>query len=131
MIGLCINMIPVRSQIHNETSFQSYLDTLQKDIMDGMACIYPFPLLVRKLNLGYDTLMSPVFQTAFAFQDVLDPLSRSEYGFVLMDEIHQQGAGIILMHSPINFSKAFSFRWFTGIPTTISLCPEYLCNNRL
>ncbi|MFK4467822.1 amino acid adenylation domain-containing protein [Bacillus sp. RC252] len=91
LIGLCINMMPVRSQINIETSFQSYLNTLQKDVMDGMACIYPFPLLVRKLNLGYDTRMSPVFQTAFTFQDVLDPLSESECGFVLMDEVHQQG----------------------------------------
>ncbi len=110
LIGLCINMIPVRSQIHNETSFQSYLDTLQKDIMDGMACIYPFPLLVRKLNLGYDTLMSPVFQTAFAFQDVLDPLSRSEYGFVLMDEIHQQGEYDITLEV-VNKSDGVLLNW--------------------
>ncbi|AYK07546.1 non-ribosomal peptide synthetase [Brevibacillus laterosporus] len=90
LIGFCINMMPVRSKISMGTSFESYLDKLKNDVIDGMACSYPFPLLVRKLNLGYDSALSPLFQTSFVYQDVLDPLLRKEHGFTLMDEIQQQ-----------------------------------------
>ncbi|WP_139488133.1 non-ribosomal peptide synthetase [Brevibacillus dissolubilis] len=91
VIGLCINMVPVRSQLDSGTSFHHYLKTLQNDVIDGMARSYPFPSLVRKLHLGSDSGVAPVFQTAFAYQDVLDSLSQNERGFVLLDEIHQEG----------------------------------------
>lgn len=131
LIGLCINMMPIRSQISKETSFQRYLNTIQNDVVDGMARSYPFPLLVRKLNLGYDSIVSPVFQTSFVYQDVLDSLSREENGFKLMDEIHQQGEyelTLEVMNKPDGM--LLNWKYDTGVfeQATIQRMSEHFMN---
>ncbi len=100
LIGYCINMIPVRSQLDASTSWAAFLQDLQIHVADCLDhAAYPFAALVRELNVPRLPDRAPVFQVAFTYQNhigsgALKALSDAYHDvlpFSLMSELHQEG----------------------------------------
>jgi len=100
LIGYFINMIPVRSQVLGNQSFVKFVQELQMTMADAIDhAEYPFPALVRDLNVDRTQLNSPVFQVVFAYQNFLQAASlqvfQEKYQDTLSIEhvegIHQEG----------------------------------------
>ncbi|WP_139492062.1 non-ribosomal peptide synthetase [Brevibacillus dissolubilis] len=128
MIGYFINMIAVRSQGVGTQSFASFIRDLQMTVVDGIDhAAYPFPALVRELNVDRTTANAPVFQVAFLYQNFLqanhtqqiqeqyDDLHiefvdevRQEGEFELSLEVYEQGdeTALNLIYNPELFDSA-------------------------
>ncbi len=98
-IGYFVNMLPVRSQIRDEQCFSKFIKELQLNVIDGLDhAVYPFPVIVRELNVSRET-NSPVFQTAFIYQNFLQSTSlkttdgqgQNSLHIEFMEDIHQEG----------------------------------------
>ncbi len=98
-IGYFVNMLPVRSQIRDEQCFSKFIKELQLNVIDGLDhAVYPFPAIVRELNVSRET-NSPVFQTAFIYQNFLQSTSlkttdgqgQNSLHIEFMEDIHQEG----------------------------------------
>ncbi|MBF0101539.1 MAG: amino acid adenylation domain-containing protein [Desulfobacterales bacterium] len=61
-IGLYINMLPLRDEIHADDTFSTVLDKVKKTTTEAYDHqIYPFDMLVDELNLSRDVSHSPIF----------------------------------------------------------------------
>ncbi|MFF9687117.1 amino acid adenylation domain-containing protein [Streptomyces sp. NPDC014623] len=90
-VGLMINMVPVRVALPPEEPFERLVTRAQRDVADDLLHGYPFPALVRELAHDTPAGRSPVFQTAFVFQDVLDGIADADRPYRLVEELHQEG----------------------------------------
>ncbi|MEV0689370.1 amino acid adenylation domain-containing protein [Streptomyces sp. NPDC050388] len=90
-MGLMINMVPVRVALPDGATFGETVSAVQRDVADDMLHSHPFSALVRELPTHTPPGRSPVFQTAFVFQDVLDGISGPDRPYELVDELHQEG----------------------------------------
>ncbi len=90
-MGLMINMVPVRVVLPDGATFGETVSAVQRDVADDMLHSHPFSALVRELPSDTPPGRSPVFQTAFVFQDVLDGISGPGRPYELVDELHQEG----------------------------------------
>lgn len=100
LIGYFINMIPIRSQDLGNKSFSTFLQELQLNMADSLDHVsYPFPVLVRELNVPRTPGIPPVFQVAFfyqnlsqttSFRDILTGYDRT-LPLEFIEEIHQEG----------------------------------------
>lgn len=90
-MGLMINMMPVRVDLSESTTFGQLVTQVQREVVDGMLHSYPFAALARDLALATPSGRSPVFQTAFIFQDVLDGIAGPDRPYELVEELHQEG----------------------------------------
>ncbi|MCV2515295.1 amino acid adenylation domain-containing protein [Bacillus subtilis] len=99
-IGHFLNMLPIRSELNPADTFSSFISKLQLTILDGLDhAAYPFPKMVRDLNIPRSQTGSPVFQTAFFYQNFLQSgsyqslLSRYADFFSVdfVEYIHQEG----------------------------------------
>lgn len=99
VIGYFINMIAVRSRETGVKSFTSFLKELQLTLAEGLDhAAYPFPALVKELKTERSPAVSPVFQTAFFYQNFfrtegaekLAELYQS-LGIEMIEDIHQEG----------------------------------------
>ncbi|HXH09319.1 MAG TPA: condensation domain-containing protein, partial [Alphaproteobacteria bacterium] len=71
-VGYFVNMIAVRAYPVGTRSFVDFLAELQLTLLDGLDhAAYPFPALVRALNIPRDDSQHPAFQVAFAYQNFL------------------------------------------------------------
>ena len=71
-VGYFVNMIPIRAHPVSTRAFAEFLGELQLTVVDGLDhAAYPFPALVRELNLPRHAGYAPVFQVAFAYQSFL------------------------------------------------------------
>jgi polyketide synthase PksN len=70
-VGFFVNMLPLRSQVDESKSFGEYLKSLQKLLLNALANAYPFPALVQKLNIPHTEEYTPVFQTGYAYQNLV------------------------------------------------------------
>ena len=100
LIGFFINMIPVRSQVVDTQSFLKFIRILQFTLVDGMDhAMYPFPAIVRELNVPRTPAYQPVFQAVFAYQNFMVPTKlkdlqiRYKNAFMIdfIEGIHQEG----------------------------------------
>lgn len=100
LVGYFVNMIPIRSQVLGEQSFSEFIKALQLTLIDGLDhAAYPFPVLVRELNLPRTQANSPVFQVGFFYQNFLQSTNikriQEQYQGTLsievVDGIHQEG----------------------------------------
>ncbi|MXO81581.1 hypothetical protein GRP75_28205, partial [Paenibacillus sp. OT2-17] len=100
LIGYFVNMLPIRSQISETETFLDFMKKLQLTVVDGMDhASYPFPALVRELNVPRKQTSSPVFQAAFSYQNFLPTSSFQQlckpyqdiFFVELVEEIHQEG----------------------------------------
>jgi amino acid adenylation domain-containing protein/non-ribosomal peptide synthase protein (TIGR01720 family) len=99
-IGYFINMLPVRSQVRDDQCFTNFIKELQLNVVDGLDhAVYPFPVIVRELNVPRAQTNSPVFQTAFVYQNFLQSTSlkaiddqcQNTLNIEFMEDIHQEG----------------------------------------
>ncbi|WP_161624828.1 non-ribosomal peptide synthetase [Streptomyces spectabilis] len=90
-VGLMINMVPVRVALPPDEPFDRLVERAQRDVADDLLHGYPFPALVRELAQDTPAGRSPVFQTAFVFQDVLDGIADADRPYRLVEELHQEG----------------------------------------
>ncbi|WP_276736066.1 non-ribosomal peptide synthetase [Bacillus sp. (in: firmicutes)] len=99
-IGHFLNMLPIRSELNQEDIFNEFMSKLQLTMLDGLDhAAYPFPKIVRDLNIPRSQTGSPVFQTAFFYQNFLQSgsyqnlLSRYADFFTVdfVEHIHQEG----------------------------------------
>ncbi|MFD9789949.1 amino acid adenylation domain-containing protein [Streptomyces sp. NPDC059070] len=69
-VGYFVNMVPVRFGPREDVSFRAYARELSLVLADGLDHAgYPFPRMVRDLNLQSDPDSSPVFQVSYVFQN--------------------------------------------------------------
>lgn len=99
-IGYFVNMLPIRSQLSSDLRFDTIIQELQLHVVDGLDhALYPFPVLVRDLNGPRTQNNSPVFQSAFVYQNFLKPTSFDTDGvsspnslqIQFVQGIHQEG----------------------------------------
>jgi amino acid adenylation domain-containing protein len=116
VMGCFINMMAVRSRVSGDQSFIDYLKTLQLTMIDSLDhAVYPFSELVRELKVDRDQSLSPIFQTYYAYQNYVAPVSadiqHAEREGVLHTEvlkgIHQEGdkdLGLEVYEEPAHFT---------------------------
>jgi amino acid adenylation domain-containing protein/non-ribosomal peptide synthase protein (TIGR01720 family) len=99
-IGYFINMLPIRSQVEDKQCFSKFIQELQLNVVDGLDhAAYPFPVLVRELNVPRVQTNSPVFQAAFIYQNFLQSASlkaiedqcQNSLHIEFMEDISQEG----------------------------------------
>ncbi|MCY7822955.1 amino acid adenylation domain-containing protein [Bacillus spizizenii] len=99
-IGHFLNMLPIRSELNPADTFSEFISKLQLTMLDGLDhAAYPFPKMVRDLNAPRSQTGSPIFQTAFFYQNFLQSgsyqnlLSRYDDFFSVdfIERIHQEG----------------------------------------
>ncbi|MEU8267784.1 amino acid adenylation domain-containing protein, partial [Sphaerisporangium sp. NPDC049002] len=90
-MGLMINMVPVRVSLDEDEPFRQMAGRVQRDLVDGMLHSYPFAALVGELPQGQAPERSPIFQTAFIYQDVLDGIGGPGLPYELVHDVHQEG----------------------------------------
>lgn len=90
-MGLMINMVPVRMRLAADEPFRQLAGRVQRDLVDGMLHSYPFAALAAELPQKPAPDRSPVFQTAFVYQDVLDGIEGPGLPYELLHEVHQEG----------------------------------------
>ena len=72
LVGYFINMITIRSKNIDSFSFLDLLEELKMTVVDGLDhAAYPFPVLVRELNITRERSHAPVFQVSFAYQNFI------------------------------------------------------------
>lgn len=99
LIGHFLNMLPIRSEVKGTKTFSEFVHTLQLTLLDGLDhASYPFPKMVRDLNIPRHQAGSPVFQTAFFYQNFQSAsyqnMFRQYEEFFSVDAvegIHQEG----------------------------------------
>ncbi|WP_226001895.1 non-ribosomal peptide synthetase, partial [Paenibacillus sp. BJ-4] len=100
LIGYFVNMLPIRSQMSETETFLDFMKKLQLTVVNGMDhASYPFPALVRELNVPSMLTSSPVFQAVFSYQNFLQNSSfqqlcmpyKNIFFVELVEEIHQEG----------------------------------------
>ncbi|MCX7747906.1 MAG: amino acid adenylation domain-containing protein [Clostridia bacterium] len=96
LIGYFINMIPIRSKGIGGQPFYKLLEELQLTLADALDhAMYPFPALVRELNVPRTPTHAPVFQTAFFYQNFVQHAAlkklQEEFTIEFIEEIHQEG----------------------------------------
>ena len=73
LIGYFVNMVPMRMRLETMRSWSAHVAELQARMAD---ChdhgVYPFPALVRELNVARSPGVSPIFQVGFAYQNNFD-----------------------------------------------------------
>lgn len=100
MVGYFINMVPIRSRIEASTPFNKFVKELQYTVVDGIDnSAYPFPAIIRDLEIPVELGTSPVFQSTFTYQNFLQPNGfrsfQDRYGETLslefITDLHQEG----------------------------------------
>ncbi|WP_326949873.1 amino acid adenylation domain-containing protein [Amycolatopsis sp. NBC_01307] len=70
VIGMFINMLPLRAQLAGDPSFAELLDRTRRHVLDAFDhADVPFERLVNALGVPRDVSRSPVFQAMFALQN--------------------------------------------------------------
>ncbi|MEH1861358.1 MAG: amino acid adenylation domain-containing protein [Nostoc sp.] len=73
LVGHCVNLLPLRSQIHGEKSFSDYLQTRRSAVLDAYDHQqFTFGSLVKKLVLPRDSSRIPLVPIIFNVDQVLD-----------------------------------------------------------
>ncbi|MBD2523673.1 non-ribosomal peptide synthetase [Nostoc sp. FACHB-133] len=66
LVGHCVNLLPIRSQVVDNPGFTEYLSSIQQALLDAYEYqIYPFIKLIENLKLPRDPSRTPLFTTGF------------------------------------------------------------------
>lgn len=69
LIGLFINVLPIRSKINDELTFRNFLYNIQNSILDAQSnSDISLNQLIEKLNIKRDQSFHPLFQIMFTYQ---------------------------------------------------------------
>lgn len=100
LIGYFVNMVIIRSALSGDMSFKNLLKQVQATAFEVLEHgDYPFSEIVRELAPDHDRSRSPLFQTAFAYQNWAMDIAAvgaakpapSGLSFEPMFDIHQEG----------------------------------------
>lgn len=73
LVGFCINLLPLKSQVAREIMFLDYLKFIKEKVLDAYEHQnYHFSKLINKLNLRRDPSRSPLFTVAFSLEPAPD-----------------------------------------------------------
>ncbi|TKI55086.1 amino acid adenylation domain-containing protein [Brevibacillus antibioticus] len=90
VLGLFINMIPIRVQISQLKDFQALFEVVKTQSVQGYKnSKYPFDLLVSKINPERDLSRSPIFQAAFQYFETYtanDEISLYEFYLICKEQ---------------------------------------------
>jgi polyketide synthase PksN len=119
LVGYFINMVAIRSQGAGGRPCTDFIRDLQLTMVDALDhAVYPFPRLVRELNVPRLLSHSPVFQAVFLYQNFLDGIyQEGEYELEL--EVWEREAGFIVH---------FKYNPDLYEPATVSRMMEHLLN---
>ncbi len=71
IVGCMINLLPLRINISEATSFEELLKLVQKTVLEGIEHQnYPFQLLLEKLPIGRMSNHTPIFQLLFSYLEL-------------------------------------------------------------
>ncbi|WP_196587503.1 non-ribosomal peptide synthetase [Burkholderia thailandensis] len=69
-VGNFVNLLPLRSRVDARLTFAAFAAQVQGTLNAGRDhAAYPFPELVKRLNVPRDAALAPVFQALFAYQN--------------------------------------------------------------
>ena len=69
IVGYLVNPVVLRANLAGNPTFRAFLGQMRQTVLDAMAHQdYPFPLLVKQLQVERDPSRSAVFQVSFALQ---------------------------------------------------------------
>jgi amino acid adenylation domain-containing protein len=69
LVGYLVNPIGLRADFSGSPTFRSFLDQVRRTVIEALEhSRYPFPLLVKQLQIERYADRSPLFQVFFAFQ---------------------------------------------------------------
>ena len=72
LVGYFVNMIVIRTRLHRGQTFAELLKALCLTVADGLDhATFPFPALVKELNLQRDPSVAPLYQVSFAYQNFM------------------------------------------------------------
>ncbi len=100
LIGYFVNMVAIRSAVSDDITFKDLLKQVQATAFEALEHgDYPFSEIVRQLAPDHDRSRSPLFQTAFAYQNWAMDIAELGHGtpasgdlsFEPMFDIHQEG----------------------------------------
>ena len=95
-IGFYVNLLPIRTKIANDETFNSLLDKVRGNVLSVFDHqMYPFEKIAEDLGVKRDTSRAPVFDVALVFLNF-----KSE------NEITETFEGIEVMDYPIDFDKS-------------------------
>ncbi|XYH92805.1 amino acid adenylation domain-containing protein [Sorangium sp. So ce1128] len=79
LIGMFVNMVVLRSEVSPTTSFRQFLQRARDTVLDAAANQeYPFPLIVKALDVERDPSRNPLFQVMFSCHD--SPVRHPRFG---------------------------------------------------
>ncbi len=71
LVGHCVNMLPIRSQVIGNPGFTEYLSSIQQVLLDAYEYqIYPFIKVIENLKLPRDPSRTPLFSAGFNLDKV-------------------------------------------------------------
>ena len=96
LVGYFVNMIPVRTQVHRDQSFNDLLGIVKGSISAGLDhAAYPFALLTANLADATHRGAAPIFQVAYAFQNTglfyRQAVPAISMPLEVVSEVHQEG----------------------------------------
>lgn len=92
VVGYFINVVPLRSQGIGAETLASFINHVQASVTDALDhAAYPFPKLVKEMNIERTAALSPLFQAAFLYQNFLQFNSFSSFDCEWIEEIRQEG----------------------------------------
>ncbi|MDJ0835576.1 MAG: amino acid adenylation domain-containing protein [Acidobacteriota bacterium] len=69
LVGYCVNMLPLRTQLDEHMPFENYWEQVREQVNLSLAHrAFPFAAMVEQLQLERDAGRHPIFQTAFVLQ---------------------------------------------------------------
>lgn len=74
LVGYCVHLLPILSEIDDTTSFQSHLQQIRATLLDAYAHQdYPYARLIDQLSLKRDISRSPLVSTIFNLERLPTP----------------------------------------------------------
>jgi hypothetical protein len=71
LLGVFVNMLPIRTSIDDKTTFEAFIRQTREVTLDALQHQdLPLEILVKELAIERDPSRSPLFQAAFALQNV-------------------------------------------------------------
>ncbi|MDX1409322.1 MAG: AMP-binding protein, partial [Saprospiraceae bacterium] len=71
LIGMFVNMLPIRTTMHGDLSFRQLLRQARDTTLEAFTNQdLPFDVLIKELGIKWDPSRSPLFQTVFVLQNM-------------------------------------------------------------
>ncbi|MCP4273059.1 MAG: amino acid adenylation domain-containing protein, partial [Gammaproteobacteria bacterium] len=140
VMGYCINVVGVRSQVNPETRLPEYIKKLQLTLFDALYhSVYPFMRVVHDLKIKRNSNISPLFQISYAYQnfveesvvDALMSFAKEEFALKTIEGIYQEDnfdLGLDIFEEKENFQLHLKYNPDLYREETVVKMLEHYCN---